>query len=169
MTADRVKPLQVLVMMRERQIPKLEEALTAQQQLLAERQGEREEAQQRRDECAALEDRARQDRLALIGGSFRPTALTALDHAIDTLATRTAQAAQTLSRSEAALRKQEQAVAAARTDVVRNQERINRFKERIDNLLKERERAVEESADEESEEGAAARLHRQRPHAEPSR
>jgi len=149
-------------MVRERQVPRLEEALAEQQRLLTECEAALAEAQAHHDDCTDREERALCERFALTSAAFRPDALMALDFTIDAMVAQSAQAAQALARCEAGVQAQEEAVAGARADIARNEERIQRFKERIAELQMERERAEEESADEESEEVAAARIHRRR-------
>lgn len=155
---NRLRSLRTIVRVRERQQTRLEEALSAQRALLAQRQAECDDADTHRRHCELRETGAAKQRRALLGGQFVAQQLMAMDLCLKSLAAVTAQAAQALAKSRQALDKQDDAVRAAQREVQRNDQRIESFKERIAALLREREYAAEEAVDEETGEAFTARL-----------
>ena len=155
---NRVKPLRTLVGVRQRQAVRLDESLAQQRRLLGERQAEAADATAQRDDCSARRQQALAGREALLSRPFTPAALKALDFALQELAGQLAKAEQDLVRCDSALRQQEAAVLQVLADKRRNEQRIERFNDRIATALRERDEAAEELADEEAEETAAAKF-----------
>ena len=97
-------------------------------------------------------------------------ALFALDFRIDDLKAGVQQAERSLAKCREAAARQSTVVGAAQAAVRHNDQRVERFQQHMDALLREREAAAEEAADEEAQETAAARLvARQRSAAEAAR
>jgi hypothetical protein len=93
---------------------------------------------------------------------FTPQALRVAEFHIEEGVAAVSQADKAFVRAQAILADQLKATEVARTAVRRNDQRIEQFEQRIAALRAERDRAVEEQADEEAEESAAARISRRR-------
>jgi hypothetical protein len=158
MSSHVVKSLRTLVGARRRQGQRLEEALAEQRRCLAQRQAEAEDARARRDDGRSREQAARDERSRMMNQAFTPAALKALDFAIQDLAAQSAKAGQALVQAQAVVAQQQQAVVSVQAEIRRNDQRIESFDARIAQLLREREQAAEELAEEETEETGAARF-----------
>jgi Bacterial type III secretion protein (HrpB7) len=155
---NRLRSLRTIVGVRERQQKRLEEALSAQRAVLAERQAECAEAEAQHEACELQERGAEAQRSGLLNGQFIAQHVMAMDLRLKTLAAETASAGQAVTKSRQAVDKQAETVRAAQRDVQRNTQRIESFKERIATLLREQEYAAEEAVDEETGETFTARL-----------
>jgi len=153
-----VKALRTLVKVRKRQGERLAAELTAAREALAGCEREREAAEGELAACRADEANARDERDTLLRSSFTPHAVRALDFRIDDLKAATAQAEKTLAERRKAIERQAAVVLAAQAAVRRNDQRIEGFEERIAAILRARDAAQEELAEEETEETGAARF-----------
>jgi predicted nucleic acid-binding Zn-ribbon protein len=106
----------------------------------------------------AAETTARGERDAMLNAAFTPAALRALDFRIDDLHAGSAQAEREVAERRAVVAKQSSAVAAAQAAIRRNEQRIQGFEDHVAMLLQEREAAIEEAAEEETEETSTARF-----------
>ncbi|AKJ27823.1 hypothetical protein [Caldimonas brevitalea] len=158
MSNTEIKALRTLVMVRKRQGERLEEALKAQRQALADAEAARAQAEEHRETCVQRHQEAEQDRLALTSGVFTPAALRAQDFRIQDLASAIVQAAQALQQQDAQVNRQREQVDAVQAAIRRNNQRIEGFENRIAVLRSLREQAAEELAEEETEETAVAKL-----------
>lgn len=158
MSSNVVKSLRTLVSARKRQGQRLEDALAEQRRCLAQGQAEADDALAQRDDSRSREQGAREERSRMMNQAFTPAALKALDFTIQDLAVQSAKADQAVVQAQAAVVQQQQALVAVQAEIRRNDQRIESFDERIARLLREREQAAEELAEEETEETAAARF-----------
>jgi len=156
------KALRTILMVRRRHAERLELDLTGQRALLGQREQEVSEADTQRGRTRAEESAWREQRLQLMNAVFTPQALRVAEFHIEEGVAAVSQADKAFVRAQAILADQLKATEVARTAVRRNDQRIEQFEQRIAALRAERDRAVEEQADEEAEESAAARISRRR-------
>jgi hypothetical protein len=157
MSKSVLRSLRTIVRVRERQQERLDEELKAQRNALVERQAEASEACAQRDDCIQQEHESRAQRDELFHGPFQPNQLIAMNHRIETYVANTAEAEKVLKKKELAVDRQQEMVVTAQREVRRNAQRIDSFKERIVKVLKDKEQADEDSAEEETEETSTAR------------
>jgi predicted nucleic acid-binding Zn-ribbon protein len=157
-SAAPVKALRTLVKVRKRQGERLEADVQAARRQLAELEEARRAAEGELAACRADEAAARDERDALQNGAFTPHAMRALDFRIDDLKGATAQAEKALADSHKHVERQAAVVKTAQAAVRRNDQRIEGFEQRIATILRERDAAIEELAEEETEETGAARF-----------
>jgi chromosome segregation ATPase len=153
-----VKALRTLVKVRKRQGERLEAEVQAARKQLAELEEARQAAEGELAACRQDERDARDERDALLRTSFTPYAVRAADYRIEDLKGATAQAEKVLADSHKHIERQAAVVAAAQAAVRRNDQRIESFEQRIATILRERDAAIEELAEEETEEAGAARF-----------
>lgn len=158
MSAAPVKALRTLVKVRKRQGERLEAEVQAARKQLAELEEARLAAEGELAACRQDERDARDERDALLRTSFTPYAVRAADYRIEDLKGATAQAEKVLADSHKHIERQAAVVAAAQAAVRRNDQRIESFEQRIATILRERDAAIEELAEEETEEAGAARF-----------
>jgi DNA repair exonuclease SbcCD ATPase subunit len=154
---NRLRALCTIVGVRERQHPRLEEALTAQRQLLAARQAEHADAHQHQQDCLERQMAAAQRRTDLLEKVFNPQQAMAMDLVLRDLQRETQNADQRLGLCDKAVVQQQAAVQASFRQVRRNEQRIATLKERIADLRREHDQAEEEATDEESADNHTAR------------
>lgn len=153
-----VRALRTLVKVRKRQGERLEADLQAARRQLAECEDARKAAEGELAACRADEASARDERDALQNGAFTPHAMRALDFRIEDLKGATAQAEKQLAERHKAIDRQAAVVQGAQAALRRNDQRIEGFEQRIATILREREAAQEELAEEETEEAGTARF-----------
>jgi hypothetical protein len=153
-----VKPLRTLVGVRKRQQERLETSLLEQRRVLAERQAEVDAAQTEVQQCLVRENDNQAERQALLGSGFTPDKLVTLEHRQQVLAQATALARQGLQKHEKAVEQQHEVIRNVQRDIRRNAQRIDTFKQQIATILREREQAQEDTAEEEAEETSTARF-----------
>jgi hypothetical protein len=158
MSAGQIKALRTLVKVRQRQGQRLEEALAGARRALAERDAEVEAATGELADRVAAEEAAIARRARLVDTAFTTDALRTFELLLDDACEQRTQAERGLAQRHQAAQRQAAAVAAAQVELRRNQERIERFEAQVETLLRKRDAAVEEAAEEETEEGAAARF-----------
>ena len=158
MSAAPVKALRTLVKVRKRQGERLEAEVQAARKQLAELEEARRTAEGELAACRQDERNARDERDALLRTSFTPYAVRAADFRIEDLKSATAQAEKALADSHKHVDRQAAVVKTAQAAVRRNDQRIEGFEQRIATILREREAAQEELAEEETEETGAARF-----------
>lgn len=158
MSAAPVKALRTLVKVRKRQGERLEAEVQAARKQLAELEEARQAAEGELAACRADEVTARDERDALLRTSFTPYAVRAADYRIEDLKGATAQAEKALADSHKHVERQAAVVKTAQAAVRRNDQRIESFEQRIATILRERDAAIEELAEEETEEAGAARF-----------
>ena len=152
-----LKSLRVLVGVRRREGERLEAALAQARRELASREQEVVDAQDGHAACGADIAQAHADLDALMNGAFTPAAVRAHGFRVEDLKAAEARALRELGQHRLAAEQQAAAVGAARAARRRNDQRIARFQERIDDLLRAYDAAQEERAEEETEEAAVAR------------
>jgi hypothetical protein len=144
------KALRTILQVRHRQAERFALALTGQRALLGQREQEVTEADAGCARAREDESARREQRLQLMNTVFTPQALRVAEIQIEEGVAAVGQADKLLQRAQAVLADQRNATEAARAEVRRNDQRIEQFEQRIAALLAERDRAVEEQADEEA-------------------
>lgn len=156
MTAQ-LKALRLLVRVRRREGERLEASLAQARRDLAHRH---QEAAQAADDCTRCTvDLARtdEDLSRMMSGAFTPAAVRAHGFRVDDLKAAEQRAQRELRQRQLAVEQAIPVVQAAQAAKRRNDQRIARFQERIDDVLRAREAEQEERAEEEIEEAAIAR------------
>ena len=157
-----IRSLRVLADIRRRRGKVLEKALAQQRAELDRCVADTQAARDRRDAAIAGHLQSLDHRTRLFDHAFTPAHVKAADIAIDTATTEKGEAEKLLKRCEQSEQRQAQEVHLAQAAVRRNNERIARFEARIAEALATRQSAEDESADEEAEEMASARIGRRR-------
>lgn len=152
-----VKALRTLVGVREREGKRIEDRLNVERGELKDRQAKAEEAASGVSNAEAAEQAKRDERLQIISNAFTPHALRAVDYAIEDRVKEVAEAIKVANAAEAAVQSQQQVITEVQDALRRNEQRMEKFKERIEKSIKDRDQAIEDSTDEESEETAASR------------
>ena len=152
-----LKSLRLLVRVRKREGERLEAALGQARRDLAQREREAIEAQDDHAACGTDIARSHADLDAMMSAAFTPAAVRAHGFRVEDLKAAEARTLRNLVRGRQAAQQQALAVDAAQAARRRNDQRIARFQERIDDLLRAREAAEEERAEEETEEASIAR------------
>ena len=150
MSVQQMKALRGLLQVLERRSQALQKALEQSRQFLA-------AAQQRQQQLTQEERNGRERLAALTRAVFTPDALRSLTLKVDELEAAIQQAARGARDAGDAVQRREEAVQQAIADIARHERRIERLRERLEVLRREREAAQEELADEEAEEAANAR------------
>ncbi len=152
-----LKSLRLLVGVRRREGERLEAAVAQARRDLAQR--EEDVARAQADLAARGADIAQADADfdAMQRTAFTPAAVRAHGFRVEDLQAAQARAARELTERGKARELQAQALASAQQAKRRNDQRIESFQTRIDDLLRQREAAQEERAEEETEEAAIAR------------
>ena len=158
MADPQIRSLRVLAGIRRRRGRTLEKELALQRAELERCQADLAEAHGQRETSIREHLRALDQRSRLLDQSFTPAHVRAADFEIETRVAQKAEADKGVKRCEATQQRQAQAVLVAQAAWRRNVERIERFDARIADLLKQQQLAEDESADEEAEEMAAARI-----------
>ena len=158
MSNTRLKALKTLVRVRERQAAALERAHDDARAQLASCRDQLAAALEEEGARRAAEDAAHAELDTLTRAPFTPDALRTLEFRIEERKAAAAQAAQRARASEAAVERQEIAVGEAAQAVRLNERRIEGFREQVEILVREREAAQEELAEEETEEASTARF-----------
>lgn len=152
-----LKSLRLLVRVRQREGERLEAALAQARRDLAQREQEALEAQDDHAACGADIERAHADLDAMMSVAFTPAAVRAHGFRVEDLKAAEARALRELAQRRQAAQQQAAAVGSAQAARRRNDQRIASFQERIDDLLRARDAAQEERAEEETEEASIAR------------
>jgi Bacterial type III secretion protein (HrpB7) len=155
---NEIRSLRTLVGVRRREGKRLEERLAQRTRELEERRAEDNEALAAREQSVQRGQDTRDEREALLVGPFVADALIVSDFATHDRGVELAAADKVVGQTKAALELAEKQVEAVRAEVRRNQQRVERFEERMAEVLREREYAIEEAAEEETTETAAARF-----------
>jgi chromosome segregation ATPase len=155
---NEVRSLRTLVGVRRREGQRLEDRLAQRSRELAERHAEDGEAMEAQAQCVQRKQATRDEREALLGQPFTADALIVSDFATHDRVVELAAADKVVRQTRAALELAEKQIEAVRAEVRRNQQRIERFEARIAEVLRERNEAIEEAAEEETTETAAARF-----------
>lgn len=152
-----LKSLRLLVGVRKREGDRLEAALAQARRDLAQR--EEDVARAQADLAARAADivRADADFDAMQRTAFTPAAVRAHGFRVEDLQAAEARAVREVAERGKARELQAQALASARQAKRRNDQRIESFQSRIDELLREHDAAQEERAEEETEEASIAR------------
>ena len=158
MSSTRLKALKTLVRVRERQAAALQRAHDESRAQLASCHEQLAAALEEEGLRQAAETAAHGELDTLTRAPFTPDALRALEFRIEERKAAAVQAARRARDGEAAVQRQEAAVVEAATAVRLNERRIEGFRGQIEQLLREREAAQEELAEEETEEAATARF-----------
>ncbi len=158
MSGVRLKALKTLVRVRERQGAALARAHDDARSQLAGLREQLAEALAEESARHAAEEAAHAELDTLTRAPFTPDALRTLEFRIEERKAAAAQAQRRAREGAAAVARQEVAVAEAAQAVRVNERRIEGFREQIDTLVREREAAQEELAEEETEEAATARF-----------
>lgn len=160
MSLQRIKSLRTLIAVWRRQQEHLEQMLSQQRRQLVQRGDEAQAARGALRGCHQQESDHQAARQALLGGGFTPDALILLERHGQTLRDATAQAAKALHKAEQALEKQQALILSLQRDIRRGAQRMDSFHQQMARILSEREAAMEEAAEEETEETSASRFSR---------
>ena len=160
MASNPIRSLRVLADIRRRRGKALDAALAQQRAAFDRCVADTQAAQARRDGAVDGHRRALDDRDRLFEHTFTPAHVKAADIAIETSTAEKAEAEKVLKRCEQTEQRQEHEVRVAQAAVRRNNERIERFEARIAEAIAKRQADEDESADEEAEEMASARIGR---------
>jgi len=153
-----IRSLRILADIKRRRGRTLEKELSHQRAELERCLAESQAARDQRDECIEEQKRAVEKRSRLLDQAFTPAHVKAADMEIDNQIARKADAEKAVKRCESVDQRQQQQVLLAQATWRRNKERIESFDARIAAAMKARQTAEDESADEEAEEMAAARI-----------
>jgi len=158
MADNAIRSLRVLADIRRRRGKVLEKALADQRAALERCAADTLAARERRDDAVNAHQQSLDDRTNLFDQAFTPAHVKAADIAIETAVAEKGEAEKLLKRCESSEQRQRQEVQVAQAAVRRNNERVERFEARIANALALKQSAEDESADEEAEEMASARI-----------
>ena len=156
--STRLKALRTLVRTRERQAAALKAALDQARGEHAIGQQRLAQAIEHERACTAAEAAGHADMDRLTRAAFTPEAQRAMAFRIEDLKAAAAQAARAVGDTREAVARLALGVEAAQAAVRRNEQRIEGFREQIEALQREREAALEEQAEEETEEASTARF-----------
>ena len=152
-----LKSLRLLVGVRRREGERLEAALAQARRELARRDEEVAAAQDDHAACGADIVRADADFDAMLRTAFTPAAVRAHGFRVEDLKVAETRALRALGERRNAREQQALAVGSAQAARRRNDQRIDSFQQRIDDLLRADAAAQEERAEEETEEASTAR------------
>lgn len=150
--------LQALTGLRQRRARSLDEALALTRAALAQAQGQHVQAQADLKTCEHALQAALAARGDLLQQAFTPAHVKAADLAIEACQQASTEAGKAVHRTLTVVQQQQQRVQQAQTAVQRNQQRLDQFAERLRQVRSALQTQDDETADEEAEEQAIARL-----------
>ena len=152
-----MKSLRLLVGVRKRQGERLEAAVTQARRDLAQREEAVRRAQDEHAACAADIAQAHMDLDTLMGAAFTPAGVRAHGFRVEGLLQAEARAQREVGERRKTDDQQAATLGLAQAAKRRNDQRVARFQERIDDLLRAHDAAQEGRAEEETEEASIAR------------
>lgn len=155
---NQIKSLKTLIKVRERQGKRLEEAVNEAKAQLKLREDELQNTIAEHEQSIEDEKALGQERLTLQSSAFSPDDVRSLDFKIDDKKAQIKQLEKSVEERRKSVERHIPMVHQAQAAVRRNEQRIESFQERIKKVMNEREAAMEEVAEEETEEASTARF-----------